>query len=136
MKKILLFALILLLGSGVGYAQTIKIGNLEVMTEDLGQMLWDDAKKACTDLGDGWRLPILDELKILRENMDKIGGFFANPNTTRYWSSTEEEDNWAWYMDFSGAKILDPESVLYQRKDGYNPKDVDYNVRAVRDLKD
>ena len=33
---------------------SIKIGELEIMTEDLGDMNWEDAKKACADLGDGW----------------------------------------------------------------------------------
>ncbi len=56
-------------------SSTIKIGNLEVMTEDLGEMNWDDAMKACADLGDGWRLPTKDELNLLYENKEKIGGF-------------------------------------------------------------
>ena len=56
--------------------KTIKIGNLEVMTEDLGgKMDWDEAMKACADLDEGWRLPTKDELNILYENKDKIGGF-------------------------------------------------------------
>ncbi len=53
-------------------SSTIKIGNLEVMTEDLGRMTWDDAKEACANLGDGWRLPTKDELNILYENKHKI----------------------------------------------------------------
>ena len=53
---------------------TIKIGELEIMTEDLGQMEWDDAKKACAALGEGWRLPTKNELNILFENKDEIGG--------------------------------------------------------------
>ena len=52
---------------------TIKIDNLEVMKEDLGKMKWDEAKKACENLGDGWRLPTKDELNILYKNKDKIG---------------------------------------------------------------
>ncbi len=44
------------------------------MTEDLvGLMNWDDAKEACENLGDGWRLPTKDELNILYKNKDKIG---------------------------------------------------------------
>ena len=54
---------------------SIKIGELAIMTEDLGLMNWEDAKKACADLGDGWRLPTKDELNILYENKAKIGGF-------------------------------------------------------------
>jgi len=64
---------------------SVKIGNLEVMTKDLGEMNWDDAMKACASLGDGWRLPTKDELNILYQNKDKIGGFDNN----YYWSSTE-----------------------------------------------
>ena len=76
---------------------TIKIGNLEVMTEDLGGMLqWNDAIKACADLGYGWRLPTKDELNLLYENKEKIGGFAFN----NYWSSTEFDINFAWWQYF------------------------------------
>ena len=76
---------------------TIKIGNLEIMTEDLGKMDWLEAKQACVDLGDGWRLPTKDELNILYENKDEIGGF-ANYS---YWSSTGYGNGDAWGQDFS-----------------------------------
>ena len=95
---------------------TVKIGDLEVMTEDLGEMRWDAAKKACADIGDGWRLPTKDELNILYENKDKIGGF-AN----YYWSSTESDSNTAWFQDFDEG---------YQ---GYGDKaSLTSYVRAVR----
>ena len=70
---------------------TIKIDNLEVVTEDLGVMNWEDAKRACAELGDGWRMPTKDEFHTLYENKDKIGGF-AIPSkyvNSVYWSSTE-----------------------------------------------
>lgn len=35
-------------------------------------MNWDDAKEACAKLGQGWRLPTIDELKIMFQNKDKI----------------------------------------------------------------
>ena len=81
MKKILYLGIVLMFAScganesesessTVNFARrevsTIKIDNLEVMTEDLeGRMTWDDAMKACADLGDGWRLPTKEELNIL-----------------------------------------------------------------------
>ena len=95
---------------------TVKIGDLEVMTEDLGEMSWEDAKKACAELGDGWRLPTDEELNILYENKAKIGGFASG----YYWSSTEYDDGIAWGQDFY---------------DGYQDdsnKDNDTYVRAVR----
>ena len=51
-------------------------------------MTWEDAKKACAALGDGWRLPTKDELNILYENKDKIGGLIHQLRSP-YWSSTE-----------------------------------------------
>ena len=47
----------LLLVVQMSYNVNYNVGNLEVMTEDLGEMNWEDAMKACADLGDGWRLP-------------------------------------------------------------------------------
>ena len=89
---------------------TIKIGNLEVMTEDLGKMTWEDAKKACADLGDGWRLPTKSELNILYENKDKIGGFATN----YYWSSTEGGGDNAWRQDFLyGTQLGDVRGNYY-----------------------
>ena len=95
---------------------TIKIGRLEVMTEDLGLMEWKEAKKACENLGDGWRLPTKYELNLLYENKDKIGGFAIS----KYWSSTEEDNDTAWYQSFtSGGQYA-------------NDKNLEFFVRAVR----
>ena len=69
------------------------------MTEDLGQMDWMEATKACADLGDGWRLPTKDELNILYENKDKIGGFASG----YYWSSTEFDYYNAWVQNFANG---------------------------------
>ena len=94
---------------------TIKVGNLEVMTEDLGLMDWDAAKSACAALGDRWRLPTRDELRILYENKAKIGSFASNS----YWSSTESNNSNAWVQTFfMGFQIPDD-------------KLGDYHVRAV-----
>jgi len=95
---------------------SIKIGDLEVMTDDLGEMEWDDAMKACADLGDGWRLPTKDELNVLYENKDKIGGFVFG----FYWSSTEDEGNHAWIKVFANG------FTISNGKYNYN------YVRAVR----
>jgi len=108
---------------------TIKIGNLEVMTEDLGAMDWDEASKACSALGDGWRLPAKDELNILYEQKDKVCGFdnydttsYVSPLYATYWSSTEYDDFNAWLQNFGrGYQIAT------------NKIDANY-VRAVRDF--
>ena len=95
---------------------TVKINNLEVMTEDLGKMNWLKAKQACVDLGDGWRLPTIDELNILYINKDKIGGFSRN----FYWSSKEDYYDSSWGQNlFFGLQY-------------YNDKSYNAEVRSVR----
>ena len=78
---------------------TVKIGNLEVMTEDLTPTNWDVAMNVCKNLEDGWRLPTKDELNVLYENKDKIGGFADY----LYWSSTEGGDYDVWLQDFTSG---------------------------------
>ena len=95
---------------------TVKIGDLEVMTEDLGEMNWHKAKKACADIGDGWRLPTKDELNILYESKDKIGGF----GYKHFLSSTELDLANVWIQNFDTGSQYD-DSKLHT-----------YSVRAVR----
>ena len=96
MRTLLLFGALALSINVFGQdIKTVKIGNLEVMTQDLGNMNWGDAMKACADLGDGWRLPTKEEWIGLDENKDKIVDF----EETFYWSSTEGDSNDAWVQD-------------------------------------
>ncbi len=99
--------------------KTFKIGKLEVAQFDFPKrLIWNDAKKACTGLGNGWRLPTKDELNLLYINKDKIGGFDGN----YYWSSTDGGFNDAWEQSFgSGTQ-------------GNFRKTLDLYVRAVRDF--
>ena len=70
----------------------------EVYHEDLeGHYTWHEAKKACTKLGAGWRLPTKKELHEMYEKRDMVGGF-AN---SYYWSSTEVGNYFAWIQYFS-----------------------------------
>ena len=66
----------------------IVLDNLEVYKSDLGKMNWTEAKKACSELGSGWRLPTLDELKSLCDNQENIEGF----TDKKYWSSSTAND--------------------------------------------
>ena len=59
-------------------------------------MTWHEAISACKKLGIGWRLPTKDELNMLYENREEIGGF-ANGS---YWSSTEYDNGIAWIQGF------------------------------------
>jgi hypothetical protein len=84
---------------------------------DLGEMNWDDAMKACADLGDGWRLPTRLELLLMYNNQDELGGFAFNS----YWSSTEHDNVRAWIQNF------------FNGFQSTNNKTNYYYVRAVRD---
>ena len=79
---------------------------------------WQDAKKACEALGNGWRLPTIDELNILYKNKDIIRGF----EKFSYWSSTEHV-SFAWAQYFVNGFQHD-----YIKNDPYY-------VRAVRTIK-
>jgi len=80
---------------------------------------WRTAVKACSSLGEGWRLPTKDELNLMYINRVVIGGFANND----YWSSTEANCSSAWVQDF-----LNGGQSRYV-------KDNFINVRAVRDIK-
>ena len=93
--------------------------SFEVYPTDLGKMKWNEAKKACTDLGDGWRLPTRLELLLMYNNQDELGGFASS----NYRSSTEYGNGTAWIQNFFNG---------YQ---DYLDKDVNGYVRAVRDIR-
>lgn len=57
----------------------------EIQTKDLGKMTYEDAKKACSELGKGWGLPNHQTMKFLYKNSDKIGGFVED----FYWEDSE-----------------------------------------------
>jgi hypothetical protein len=90
----------------------------EVHPEDLGEHNWEDAKKVCEELGDGWRLPTREELHLMWLNRESIGCFAA----AYYWSSSEGNTNFAWYQYF------------YNGYQGYFSKNYTLYVRAVRAL--
>lgn len=94
-----------LLSSG----ETKRIGKLEFMTKNLSEdkMGWDEAKRACEALGDGWRLPTKEELLLLCEAKDHIGGGGKWGLSGGFWSSTEyyrlDKNDMAYWVDFSGC---------------------------------
>lgn len=100
----------------------IIIGSLEVMKEDLGVMEWEQAEQACDNLGNGWRLPSLEELETIFNNRKEIGGFEED----HYWSSSESTD-----VTISNAMMIISFGIGDQF---YNGKQTPNHVRAVRDL--
>lgn len=81
---------------------------------------WYKAKELCENstLGgyNDWRLPTIGELEVLYDKRGIIGNF----SNSRYWSSTEQFSDDAWYLDFNNG------GYYYYRKTS------EYRVRAVR----
>jgi len=135
MKKLffvlLLFVCFLSKGQAVDSASIIgkpvRIGNLVIAQNDFpNEMNWDDAKKACEALGNGWRLPTKYEYEILHKNKNKIGGF----TNGSYWSSEEGAYLFAWGQAF----IFDDQSNdhgLPTSSTGWAMKYETYHVHAI-----
>lgn len=72
---------------------------------DLGCLQWKFAKIACENLilndYSDWYLPSLNELQLLYENKDKIGGFKSD----YYWSSKEYDSKSRWKYNFNKGSI-------------------------------
>ena len=100
--------------------QSIRIGKLQVAQKDFPTRLnWPDAKVACVNLGKGWRLPSKEELNVLYQNKEKIGGFAPYA----YWSSTEVNADLVMLQNFNGGGQY---AVTYKNDPAY--------VRAVKTL--
>ncbi len=93
---------------------SIKIGTLEIAENDFPyRMDWATAKKSCSDLGLGWRLPDASDRDIINKNLSKIPGLKLNDNG--YWSNEE--------------------ALAFQPSNNYSGKEnksTALNVRAVR----
>jgi len=79
---------------------------LQVADQDFSYiMTWEEAKRACNELGSGWRLPNKQELKEIYEQLHEKGQ--GNFRTAFYWSSTEYDGDqlhkigrYAWGFSF------------------------------------
>ena len=107
------------------------IGNLEIMKKDLeGTMYLPDAEKIATDKGDGWRVPTIEELKLLYKNRYEIGGFNnRNIDNTVYMSSTEAYGDGI-YRDINVLNFFDGE-IGYD----FYAKGPGQKVRLIRTIK-
>lgn len=99
-----------------------RIGNLEIAQFDFADLMnWDDAYKACSNLGNGWRLPNRNEIEVLYNNLEKIDCMQIN-----YWSSYTL-DRSAWFQNFGYSSGMEKNGFQYKIR--YN------RVRAVRTIK-
>jgi hypothetical protein len=95
---------------------------LVVAISDLGQLDWNIAKSACEELKlngySDWYLPSKEELNVVYVNLARsgVGGVEGV-----YWTSTEDINDEAWRVSINNGN-----------ENGYNPKNYEYDVRAVR----
>jgi hypothetical protein len=89
---------------------------LRVASKDFDKpMMYDKAKQACTDLGQGWRLPSIDELRVIYIELHKKGKGDFRP--LGYWSISEYRavSSWAFYFHHGNANVSKKNSSLYVR---------------------
>jgi hypothetical protein len=105
----------------VNKVQTFKLGNLEIYKNDLhGKYThlfeFEEAQKACAALGNGWRLPTIEELKNIYAHKNEIG----NLTQFSYWTST---------LAYEGSKIA------YYIKFTDGTPEFDYNVYTTSSVR-
>ncbi len=102
-----------------------KTGKI-VSPKDAGPMAWQNAMNIHEQLGDGWRLPTLDELKTMYQTIGQgatNSGQFADG---LYWSATFYDEYQARLLRFRDGNT----SYHYNR----NVEHRKFRVRAVRDF--
>jgi hypothetical protein len=92
------------------------------------QMDWNKAMEAAKKLGDGWRLPTIDELEKMYFELEKKG--VGNFEWGCYWSSSDRNESEAWYFDFAWEE----KEVDGKPSAGLFGKYAASCVRAVRNL--
>ena len=93
--------------------KTYNLNGLEIAQFDfLDPMTYDESVRACSKLGEGWRLPTKEEMEEIYENKDMLGGFispiyvsdnskFSTDNNVYYWSSSSYESEYVWVIGFT-----------------------------------
>ena len=114
----------------------VKFGQLEIAQYEFPDKVnWNDAKLLCSKLGDGWRLPNIEELNKMYQYSDRIGGFIKG---IYYWSSSPFGVSSPDLTTASGERISGDyyQAALINFANGYitgGEKDSEiYLVRAVK----
>ena len=64
------------------------------------KMSWEAANQAARSLGEGWRLPTIDELKLMGKNKAKLNIDTSEMRLCYYWSAHAQYDWSAFYFNF------------------------------------
>lgn len=95
-----------------------------VHTEDAGPMTWKNAIKIHEQLGEGWYLPTLEELKLIRKTVGQGADNTAEFSNGVYWSATPYDTHQARLLRFR-----DGNTSYHYNKEAEHRK---YRVRAVQ----
>ena len=89
-------------GSIIFYINTLLNYGLAAQPKDEKErVIWQEAKLLASAHGEGWHLPTKEELALLYDQRDVVGGFVSN----LYWSATEYDYIYAaWSQRFSNGK--------------------------------
>jgi len=94
--------------------------------DDAGRMSWNDAMNIHEELGAGWRLPSLDELKLMRNTIGQGADNDGEFSDGLYWSATDYDEYQARLLRFrDGNTSYHYNKAIESRK---------FRVRAVRDF--
>jgi uncharacterized protein (TIGR02145 family) len=70
------------------------------------EMTWNEAKKACDEFGDGWRLPSIEEIRTIHNDLYKKGnGNFEAIDFKSYWVGTEYNNEQALSYNFNYSSM-------------------------------
>ncbi len=95
-------------------------------SKDLGPMSWKEAMNIHEQLGEGWRLPTMNELGTMRRNIGQGADNSGKFSDELYWSATPYDANQARLLRFGdGDTSFHFNNSLSTRR---------YLVRAVRDF--
>lgn len=95
--------------------------NIDVNKDDINETLtWYEAVELCNAMGDGWRLPTIEELQQLHNLRNGLN--FANYGYWGYWSNVEIDNENAQYL--CGPEGQNLNALKLER----------FYVRAVKDL--
>lgn len=109
---------------GVVFAVTTDGQHGKVMSVSQTKCSWEQAKAWCAQYGRGWRLPKIDELKVIYNKKEALNSALSANGyevvSGGYWSSEEYGSDYAWGV---GMRIGSPDHV---DKNSYT-----FSVRAV-----
>lgn len=112
--------------------------NIELYPNDVESVTWKKANEFAYNIGDGWRLPTLIELKAIKTIRDigSVGNFpvYTSFDDSYYWSSIVGENTTKRLTGADGTSIY---AYFFDMKNGistHNKKSYDLRVRLVRDI--